>query len=204
MSTAPGWPARLRHGRVGLRPLAPRDGAVWREVRARNRVWLGPWEATLPAGAERPPQSFRRMARELDRQARAGRTLPFATTWDDRLVGQVTVSGISWGSSRSASMGYWVDGALAGRGITPLAVALAIDHCFGTVGLHRIEVAVRPENVASLRVVEKLGLRREGEAPRFLHIDGDWRDHVLFAVTREEVREGMVSRLESRSHQSQK
>jgi ribosomal-protein-alanine N-acetyltransferase len=140
------------------------------------------------------------MARELNRQARAGRTLPFATTWDDVLVGQVTVSSISWGSARSASVGYWVDAAHAGRGITPLAVAMVIDHCFSAVGLHRIEVAVRPENSASLRVVDKLGLRQEGEAPRYLHIDGQWRDHLLFAVTAEEVVGGMVARVANSSH----
>jgi len=203
----PGWPASLRRGRVGVRPLAGRDAPTWREVRARNRAWLGPWEATLPPGSDRAPQSFRAMTRALDRQARAGRTLPFATTWDDGLVGQVTVSSITWGSARSASIGYWVDAAYAGRGITPTAVALVIDHCFGTVGLHRIEIAVRPENASSLRIVDKLGLRREGEAPRYLHIDGDWRDHLLFAVTCEEVPGGpggMVARLEASSHPSQK
>ena len=201
--TAPGWPAALRHGRVALRPLARGDAATWREVRARNRAWLSPWEATLPPGVERAPQSFRAMARELNRQARAGRTLPFATTWDDRLVGQVTVSSITWGSSRSASIGYWIDAAHAGRGITPLAVAMAIDHCFTKVGLHRVDIAIRPENTASLRVVDKLGLRQEGEAPRYLHIDGAWRDHLLFAVTREEVPDGVVTRLQRSSHPSQ-
>jgi ribosomal-protein-alanine N-acetyltransferase len=143
------------------------------------------------------------MARELNRQARTGRTLPFATTWDGRLIGQVTVSSITWGSARSANIGYWIDSAHAGKGVTPMAVAMAVDHCFDTVGLHRIEVAIRPENVASLRVVDKLGLRREGAAPRYLHIDGAWRDHLLFAVTREEVREGLVTRLQRLSHPSQ-
>jgi len=198
-----GWPASLRRGRVGLRPLGRGDARIWREVRARNRAWLAPWEATLPPGVERAQQSFRAMTREVDRQARAGRTLPFATTWDDRFVGQVTVSSITWGSSRSASIGYWIDRALAGRAITPLAVAMAIDHCFGTVGLHRIEVAVRHENVASLRVVDKLGLRQVGEAQRYLHIDGEWRDHLLFAITREDVPAGMVARLEASSYPSQ-
>ena len=198
--SAIGWPATLQRGQVGLRPLSRSDARTWREVRARNRQWLAPWEATLPPGTERPPQSFQAMARELNRQARAGRTLPFATTWDDVLVGQVTVSSISWGSARSASVGYWVDAAHAGRGITPLAVAMVIDHCFSAVGLHRIEVAVRPENSASLRVVDKLGLRQEGEAPRYLHIDGQWRDHLLFAVTAEEVVGGMVARVANSSH----
>ncbi len=174
--------------------MSARDAAAWREIRIRNRAWLTPWEATLPPGSQQQPQSFRVTARDLRRQARAGRGLPFVTTYDDRMVGQVTVSGITWGSARSASVGYWVDRAYAGRGITPTAVALAVDHCFGTVGLHRIEVAVRPENTASLAVVRKLGLRQEGEAPRYLHIDGDWRDHLLFAVTREEVPDGLLAR----------
>jgi ribosomal-protein-alanine N-acetyltransferase len=81
-------------------------------------------------------------------------------------------------------------------------VALAIDHCFTTVGLHRLEIAVRPENTASLRVVHKLGLRQEGEAFHFLHIDGAWRDHLLFAVTSEEVHGSMLARA-LESHQSQ-
>jgi len=118
------------------------------------------------------------------------------------MVGQVTVSSITWGSARSASVGYWIDRAYAGRGITPTAVALVIDHCFSAVGLHRIEIAVRPENTASLAVVSKLGLRREGEAPRYLHIDGDWRDHVLFGITSEEATEGVLARALG-SHQSQ-
>ena len=84
--------------------------------------------------------------------------------------------------------------ACAGRGIIPTAVALATDHCFATVGLHRVEVNIRPENAASLRVVEKLGFRPEGLRPRYLHIDGDWRDHLSFALTADEVPEGLLAR----------
>jgi ribosomal-protein-alanine N-acetyltransferase len=88
------------------------------------------------------------------------------------------------------------------------AVAMVIDHAFGPVGLHRIEVAIRPENHASLRVVDKLGIPLIGLAPRYLHIDGDWRDHLLFGITREEAYPSMMSRLErttrdGQSHQSQ-
>ena len=75
---------------------------------------------------------------------------------------------------------------------------MVIDHCFAH-GLHRIEVAIRPENSNSLRVVEKLGIREIGYAPRFLHIDGAWRDHRLYAITREECPEGAArSRLARR------
>jgi [ribosomal protein S5]-alanine N-acetyltransferase len=111
-----------------------------------------------------------------------------------RLVGQLTVSSITWGSLRSANIGYWVDEACAGRGITPTAVALAVDHCFATAGLHRIEVCIRPENAASLRVVHKLGFRPEGLRRAYLHIDGGWRDHEAFALTAEDVPEGLLAR----------
>ena len=94
-----------------------------------------------------------------------------------------------------ASVGYWLDREYAGRGIMPRAVAMVIDHCFFTAGLHRVEIAIRPENSNSLRVVEKLGLREVGYAPKFLHIDGAWRDHRIYAITKDEVPDGVLSRL---------
>jgi len=96
----------------------------------------------------------------------------------------------------SAYVGYWVDGRYAGRGITPTALALVTDHAFNHAGLHRIEVNIRPENRASRRVVEKLGFRQEALHRRYLHIDGDWRDHLGYALTVEDVQEegGLVAR----------
>ncbi len=196
------WPLELRHGPIGLRPLRARDAAEWNVVRQRNLMWLRRWDATQPPGGNRGPQSFRSMAREMDRQARQGRMLPFVVTYSgatDRsrrpIVGQLTVSGITYGSAGWASMGYWVDQDYAGRGIIPTAVAMAADHCWFSLGLHRLEIAIRPENTASLRVVEKLGFRYEGQRPRYLHIDGDWRDHQVFALNIEEVPRGLMDRL---------
>ena len=114
-----------------------------------------------------------------------------------QLAGQLTVSGIVGGSASWGQIGYWVDQRLAGRGIIPTAVALAVDYCFGAMGLHRVEIAIRPENVRSLRVVAKLGFRPEGLRPRYLHIDGDWRDHLVFALNAEEVPEGLLRRWEN-------
>jgi ribosomal-protein-alanine N-acetyltransferase len=111
-----------------------------------------------------------------------------------RMVGQLNVAGISWGSLCSAHIGYWVDERVAGRGIIPTALALAVDHCFQTVGLHRVEVNIRPENTPSRRVAEKLGFREEGLRIAYLHIDGGWRDHIAYALTAPEVPEGMVVR----------
>lgn len=132
---------------------------------------------------------------DLRSQARQGRALPFVVTYDEKMVGQLTVTGITWGSARWAQIGYWIDEGYAGRGIITTAVAMACDHCLFSMGLHRLEIAIRPENVASLRVVEKLGFARIGLAPRYLHISGAWRDHLLFALTVEEVPQGVRSRL---------
>jgi ribosomal-protein-alanine N-acetyltransferase len=114
---------------------------------------------------------------------------------DDRLAGQLTVTNITGGSARWGQVGYWIDQRQAGRGVMPTAVALAVDFCLVKMDLHRIEVAIRPENTASLRVVQKLGFTEIGYAPRYLHIDGAWRDHKLYAITVEECSGGLLSRL---------
>jgi ribosomal-protein-alanine N-acetyltransferase len=199
------WPVELQHGQVALRPLRASDSTEWSSARQRNVSWLRPWDATQPPGVDDGARTFRAMARDWNRQARYGRMLPFVITYGGAaagvarskwpLVGQLTVSGITYGSARWANLGYWVDEQYAGRGIVPVAVALAADYCWFNLGLHRIEVAIRPENKASLRVVEKLGFRYEGERPRFLHIDGDWRDHRIFALNVEEVGPGLLARL---------
>lgn len=167
----------------------------------RNRDWLRRWEATVPpARPGRPAGSrptYRQMVRFLRREAEAGRMMPFIVTYEDVLVGQLTVGGVTWGSMCSANIGYWIDERYAGRGITPTAVALAADYCFQEMGLHRIEVCIRPENAPSRRVAEKLGFREEGLRPRYLHIDGAWRDHLVYALTAEEMPEGMLRRWRS-------
>jgi [ribosomal protein S5]-alanine N-acetyltransferase len=197
-----GWPVELNDGRVGLRPLRYRDSRAWSEIRSRNAEWLRPWEATPPPSSPSPPMSFRQVVRLHSAQGRADEALSWAVTYDGRLAGQLGVANIIWGSARIGTVGYWVDGALAGRGIIPTALALATDHCFFTAGLHRLEVNIRPENQASLRVVEKLGFREEGVRHRLLHIDGDWRDHRSFALTVEEVPEGLLNRWHASQHLS--
>ncbi|NCT92328.1 GNAT family N-acetyltransferase [Cellulomonas sp. APG4] len=196
---ARGWPVVLREGPVVLRPLRRRDARVWIETRIRNANWLDRWEATSPSPDPGPGPSFGEYVRTVSQQARAGTTLPFVIEYDGLLVGQLTVSGLTRGSMCSASLGYWVSEHVAGRGIVPTAVAMAVDHCFGPVGLHRVEINIRPENAASLRVVEKLGLREEGLRERFLHIQGEWRDHRSFAVTAEEVPDGLLARWRERT-----
>ena len=201
---APGWPATLTDDRVTLRPLRMRDGPAWTAVRRANIDWLRPWEATPPGGAVGVSTSyavFWTMVRRQRQQARHGGGLPFAVLYDGELVGQLNIGGIVRGSLHGCHIGYWIDSRVAGRGIMTTAVALAADHAFWSVGVHRVEVNIRPENAASRRVVEKLGFREEGLRRRFLHIDGDWRDHISYALVREEVQGGLLARWHrSQSH----
>lgn len=196
------WPVTLQHGPVGLRPVKASDEWVWNEIRTRNAAWTGPWDSTRPPEAGPGGMTFGQMVTQFTANARAGRMLPWFITYtaapgaDPALAGQMTISGITYGSARWAQAGYWVDQRWAGLGIAPTALAMAADYCFGVLRLHRLEVAIRPENGKSLRVAEKLGFRREGLIPRYLHVDGAWRDHVMFALTAEEIGpEGLVGRL---------
>lgn len=192
---------RLERGPVALRMIAASDRRAWQSVRARNQAWLKRWEATRPPEDDQPPVTFRGMVRDLRRQAGEGRCVPLVLLVDGEFAGQVTVNNIVGGSARFGSIGYWIDQRYAGRGLMPLAVAMVADYCFFALRLHRLEVAIRPENTASLRVVEKLGVPEVGYAPRFLHIDGGWRDHRIFAITAEEVPPGgFVRRVEAARH----
>ena len=169
-------------------------------MRIRNERWLQPWEPSAPSSwaLRNSPASWRAVVANLTKNGRSGSALPFVVEYGNRIVGQVNVSNVVQGALRSANVGYWIDSAVAGRGITPTAVAMAIDHCFAHAGLHRVEIDIRPENAASLRVVAKLGLRQEGYYQRYLDIDGAWRDHLAFAVTAEETAgSSLLSRLRS-------
>ena len=184
---------------MGLRPIRYRDKREWTELRLRNAQWMEPWEASNPLPSGELP-TYAQMVRSMNQQARQDAALPFVITERDGLrsapaiAGQLTVSSIVWGSARMATLGYWVDEARAGRGIAPTAVAMATDHCFRSLGLHRMEINIRPGNAASLRVVEKLGFRDEGLRKRYLHIAGRWTDHRSFALTAEEVPDGLLNR----------
>lgn len=196
----PGWPARLVWGPVELHPLRRRDAAAWTALRLANREWLAPWE---PTGAQswevrHSPASYRAMRRALARRARLGTTLPFAVRVEGRLAGQVTIDNVVRGALKSGSLGYWIDSAVAGRGLASLAVALVCDHAFGPAGLHRLQADIRPENLRSRRLVERLGFRREGLLRRYLDIDGDWRDHFSYALLAEDLPGGVLAQWQQR------
>lgn len=183
----------LTHGDVRIRAIRPRDARHLERLLKDNRSWLSKWEATVP-GQSVAPRAIDLIRGSL-RLARHDQVAPFVIEHRGEIVGQLTVSGLSFGSLASGNIGYWISERFAGRGITPVAVALATDWCFTGLGIHRMEICIRPENSASLRVVRKLGLRYEGLRRRYIHIDGDWRDHFSFAVTLEEAPGGLLARL---------
>jgi ribosomal-protein-alanine N-acetyltransferase len=182
----------LSDGAVTIRPIRLKDTRALERALVDNRGWLRQWEATNPHG----PLSFdvRASIRSLQANARAGLGLPYAIEYNGEFAGQLNVSSISYGSLSSATIGYWVSEQFAGKNVTPTAVALATDHCFFGLGLHRMEICIRPENAPSLRVVEKLGFRYEGLRRRYIHINGDWRDHFCFALTIDELPQGVLRR----------
>ena len=187
------WPITLYGDEITLRPPRVRDRPQWNSVRAENKEWLSPWEATLPLLPHESPAyedhdtrpSFYQMVRMLNREARAGRSYSFFIWSGNNLVGQITMGGVMYGALRGAHIGYWVDRNYANRGFTTQAVKLVTAFGFSQLGLHRMEINVRPENAASCRVAEKAGFVIEGHRKAFLHIDGAWRDHICFVKNNE-------------------
>jgi ribosomal-protein-alanine N-acetyltransferase len=183
----------MRHGEISLRALSRFDYTVLNQLLQEDREWLEPWEATTPG--LRRVLDVRWLIRSLIAQSKEGSGAAFVIEYRGEVVGQLNVANILHGSVSSGTIGYWISQSFAGKGITPVAVALTIDYLFTEVGLHRVEIDIRPENLASLRVVEKLGLRQEGTKLRYIHIDGAWRDHHIFAITQEELTGSMLRRL---------
>lgn len=182
--------------KVTLRPARNRDKAAWNEVRAENREWLAPWEATLPIVPDgitaedhlSKAPSFRTMVRTLNREAAAGRSYSFLIFYEGALVGQISMGGVIYGAMRGAHIGYWIDRNYANRGLTTDAVNTLTDFGFKVLGLHRIEINIRPENDASCRVALKAGYHFEGDRPQYLHIAGVWRDHKCFVKVNDSIK----------------
>lgn len=192
----------LTHEQIKLRVAKIRDSKELERIILGNRDWLRPWEATNPHA----PNSFdvKAQLRGLLRQLNDESGMPFVIEVQGKLQGQLNVANVMYGSVSSAVLGYWVSPEVAGRGVMPTAVALVTDYLMDQVGLHRVEINIRPENLASLRVIQKLGFRYEGLKQRYIHINGDWRDHYVFALTKEELPEGLMKRFISGAINSQK
>ena len=186
-SASPGWPVVIHDHDLTLRPIRYRDRSAWNKVRRINSEWLAPWEATRPhVDTDRGLPTFYQMVRYYRKEGRELRSLSLAI-WlresdRERFIGQITLGGLVFGAYRGGHIGYWIDQRYANRGYTTRAVKALTHYGFSELNLHRIEINLRPENGASKRVAEKAGYLFEGLRPRYLHIDGDWRDHLTFVA----------------------
>jgi ribosomal-protein-alanine N-acetyltransferase len=185
----PGGREPLLQGR-GLYLRYPRhsDYPAWTEIRARSREFLTPWEPTWPPD-ELSRGAFRRRIRRYSDEIRNDAAYPFFVfrQSDDALLGGCTLSNIRRGVCQSASVGYWIGGPYAHSGYMTSAMRLIIPFVFETLGLHRLEAACIPENEPSRRLLQKLGFREEGRARRYLQINGEWRDHILFSLLEDDT-----------------
>ncbi|MEX2627605.1 MAG: GNAT family protein [Ilumatobacteraceae bacterium] len=188
----PAAPLRLYGRRVVLRPLTTSDFPAWSEVRRRNEEWLLPWEPRRHPGHADPARdrsafAARCTARDRDRNADSSYAFGmFVGAHGERLAGEVNLNNIVRGAMQAGTIGYWIDRELAGNAYTAEAVAVVIRFAFEELHLHRLEVCIVPRNENSRRVMDKLALRCEGLAERFLEIDGVWEDHLRYAITVEE------------------
>ena len=175
--------------RILLRQLQPADFEQWRDVRRRNVDWLTKWEPSRPVNApdvveDRSAFALRCHAREREWQLGTG--FGFGIFVDGAFAGEINLNSVQRGPFQNAYVGYWIDERHAGNAYVPEAVVLIIRFAFDEQHLHRVQISIVPRNAASRRVVEKLGIRAEGVAERYLEINGTWEDHIRYAMTSDE------------------
>ncbi|AGL20772.1 GNAT family N-acetyltransferase [Actinoplanes sp. N902-109] len=164
--------------------MRPDDAAeLVREIRDN-------WDFLAPFEPARDPDYFteagqRELIVRLLAEHERGVTLPYLAVLDGRIVGRFMLTGIVRGPLQSGSLGYWVSADVNGRGVATAAAGELIRVAFEELGLHRVEASTQLDNFASQRVLAKLGFVQFGTAPRFLHINGAWRDHHLFQLLNE-------------------
>jgi ribosomal-protein-alanine N-acetyltransferase len=179
----------LQGRRIRLRPLEPSDFRAWSEVRQTNHRWLTIWEPLRTPSQPDPTRdraafASRCMQRERDRAA--GTAYQFGVFLGEDVIGEVNLNNVIRGALQSGTIGYWIDQRRAGNSYIAEAVVVVMRHAFEQLGLHRLEICIVPRNAKSRRVMEKLHVREEGVAVRYLEINGTWEDHVRYGFTAEE------------------
>ena len=176
-----------------LRPLVAHDFKVWSEVRLRNVEWLTVWEpcrSEFLADPATDRDAFERRCVARDRERQNGSAYTLGIFFNNLFVGKVNINNVVSGAIQTGTIGYWIDRKHAGNGYVAEGVAEGVaaitKFAFEDLNLHRLEICIIPRNVNSKRIAEKLGLRIEGLAEKFLEINGVWEDHLRYAITAEE------------------
>lgn len=179
----------LRGARVTLRPLTDTDFSAWSEIRQRNADWLLPWEPLRPPYLPDPATdrgAFVTRCRARERETIADHAYPFGIFLGATLIGEINLNNIVRGALQTGTVGYWIDRQHAGHAYMSESLVVICDFAFERLDLHRLEICIVPRNANSRRVVDKLNLRLEGTAERYLQIAGTWEDHLRYAITLEE------------------
>jgi ribosomal-protein-alanine N-acetyltransferase len=184
---------RLEGEGVYLREATKGDYQAWADLRAASETWLVPWE---------PEWRFDELSRACylwrlqgwRHDVKLGLASPFLVfrISDDALVGGVNISNIRRGVAQDCTIGYWVGQPFARQGFTRAAVRAVVSYAFGPLGLHRVQAACVPTNFRSRGLLESIGFQEEGLARQYLKINGEWKDHVLYAILVNEFHEGLL------------
>ena len=166
-----------------LRTPGVSDYGAWAALRAQSRAFLTPWEPTWPAD-DLTRTAFRRRIRRYQSELREDHAYAFFIfrQSDYELLGGLTLSNVNRGMTQTATIGYWMGEPNANRGYMTKAMRAVVPYAFGALRLHRLEAACLPHNASSIRLLEKLGFRREGLARGLVCINGRWQDHLVFAL----------------------
>lgn len=167
---------------VMLRSPVASDHAEWAALREASRTFLTPWEPVWPAD-DLTRGAFRRRLKRYAEDQRSDLAYAFLIfrSDDGAMVGGLTLANIRRGVAQAGSIGYWIGQPFAHKGYMTAAVRALLPFCFDTLRLHRLEAACIPTNAASKRLLEKAGFQQEGYARRYLCINGQWQDHLLYA-----------------------
>ena len=182
----PGLPAVvLNSARLVLQPPRLNDWPDWHAVRSRNQTYLQPFEPAWPDNCLTRDFFKRRLKRQrADWDADLARYFLIRRAADGALIGGININNIHMGAARHGSLGYWLAESCQGQGYMSESVHRVIDYAFNDLHLQRVHAACVPENVRSMRLLTKIGMNEEGFAKEYIQINGVWRDHHLFGLTR--------------------
>ena len=171
--------------RLLMRPPQMRDFEQWAKLRRDSQAFLAPWEPEWSRD-HLSSRAFRNRVVWAERAIRQGEAYPLFLfrQKDGQVIGGITLSNIRRQPAQAATLGYWVGEAYAMQGYMTEALTVVQDHAFRTLDLSRLEAGCLADNIASRRLLERCGFKYEGVAQAFLQIDGQWRDHVIYALLR--------------------
>jgi ribosomal-protein-alanine N-acetyltransferase len=171
--------------RLLMRPPQMRDFEQWAKLRRDSQAFLAPWEPEWSRD-HLSSRAFRNRVVWAERAIRQGEAYPLFLfrQKDGQVIGGITLSNVRRQPAQAATLGYWVGEAYAMQGYMTEALTVVQDHAFRTLDLSRLEAGCLADNIASRRLLERCGFKYEGVAQAFLQIDGQWRDHVIYALLR--------------------